>query len=120
MIRPLLEYANGAATLVSIKSLLLETGRETLALRRDKQKLQLFYKMYNELTPDYLSSLVPPHIGDTITYQLRNAESLQIVQANSQLYFNSFLPSVLRSWNDIPTESRKQTSLRAFRCQMYI
>ena len=99
-IRPLLEYANvvwdnctqyeaneleqiqheaarivtGATKLVSINSLFLETGWETLALRRDKQKLQLFYKMYNEFTPDYLSSLVPPHIGNTTTYQLFECE----------------------------------------------
>ena len=130
-IRPLLEYANvvwdnctqyeaneleqiqheaariatGATKLVSINSLFLETGWETLALRRDKQKLQLFYKMYmyNEFTPDYLPSLIPPHIANTTTCQLRNAENLQTVHANSQLFFNSFLPSVVRSWNDIPT-----------------
>ena len=74
--------------------------------------------MYNEFTPDYLSSLVPPHTGNTTTYQLRNAENLQTIHANSRLYLNSFLPSVVRSWNELPTETRNQTSLRAFRCQM--
>ena len=79
-IRPLLEYADvvwnncaqyesnelekiqneaarivtGAMKLVSINSLLLETGWETLASRRKKHKLTLFYKMQNGLSPDYL------------------------------------------------------------------
>ena len=86
-IRPLLEYADvvwnnctqyesediekihneaarivtGATKLVSIEKLLLETGWETLESRRKKRKLILFYNlMQNNLSPNYLSSLVPP------------------------------------------------------------
>ena len=115
-IRPLLEYADvvwnncaqydsnelekiqneaarivtGATKLVSINSLLLETGWETLFSRRNKHKLIFFYKMQNDLSPDYLCSLVPPTVGSTSSYPLRNANDLQIIHANSQLYYNSF------------------------------
>ena len=47
----------GAPKLVSIDSLYSETGWETLALRRKKHKLQLFYKMQNSLTLDYLFNI---------------------------------------------------------------
>ena len=85
-IRPLLEYADviwdnctqqnkkeleliqleaaristGAAKLASVANLYIETGWETLDARRNKHKLVFFYKMFNGLTPSYLSSLVPP------------------------------------------------------------
>ena len=54
---------SGATKLVSINSLLLETGRETVSSRRKKHKLQLFFKTQNELSPAKLSSLVPPTVG---------------------------------------------------------
>ena len=50
----------GATKLVSINSLMQETGWETLSNRRKKYKLFLFYKMQHQMSPDYLSSLVPP------------------------------------------------------------
>ena len=79
-IRPLLEYADvvwdncrqyevndfekiqneaarivtGATKLASINSLLSETGWETFSSRRKKNKLQLFYKMQNDLSPNPL------------------------------------------------------------------
>ena len=85
-IRPLLEYADviwdnctqqnkkeleliqleaarisaGAAKLASVANLYIETGWETLDARRNKHKLVFFCKMFNGLTPPYLSSLVPP------------------------------------------------------------
>ena len=62
----------GATKLASINSLLSETGWETLSSRRKKHKLQLFYKVQNDLSPNYLSSLVPPTVGSTSTYPLRN------------------------------------------------
>ena len=86
----------GATKLVSINSLMQETGLETLSNRRKKHKLFLFYKMQHQMSPDYLSSLVPPTIGSTTNYQLRNSSDLLTLHASSQLYFNSFLPSVIR------------------------
>ena len=35
-----------------------------VASRREKHKLILFYKMINSLAPEYLSSLVPPTVGN--------------------------------------------------------
>lgn len=140
-IRPLLEYADvvwdnctqyevndlekiqneaarivsGATKLVSINSLLLETGWETLSSRRRKHKLQLFFKMQNDLSPDYLSTLVPPTVGSTSAYPLRNSTNLHTVRAKSQLYYNSFLPSVIRDWNELPEEIRSSPSLSVFK-----
>ena len=53
----------GATKPISVQKLYEETGWEPLIIRRRKHKLVLFSKMYNHLTPPYLSSIVPPLIG---------------------------------------------------------
>ena len=109
-IRPLLEYADvvwdnctqqeaseleknqneaacivtGATKLASIQSLLSDTGWESLTSRREKHKLVLFYKMINFLALEYLSSFVPPTVGNISQYNLRNETNLQTVPARSQ------------------------------------
>ena len=71
--------------------------------------------MQNGLTPKYLSSLVPDNLGNNSAYNLRNARNLNTIQANSQLYFRSFLPSVTRDWNGLSEEIRNSTSLSSFK-----
>ena len=83
----------GATKLASIQSLLSNTGWESLTSRREKHKLVLFYKMINYLVPEYLSSLVPPTVGNISQYNLRNETNLQTIPARSQQYYNSFLSS---------------------------
>ena len=108
----------GATKLVSINSLLHETGWETLSARRKKHKLIMFYKMNNNMCPTYLSSLVPPTVGNTSRYDLRNVDNIQTIHAHSQLYFDSFLPSVVREWNALPGQIRNSTSLSSFKNQL--
>ena len=60
--------STGATKLVSVANLYIETGGETLDARRNKHKLVLFYKMFNDLTPSYLLSLVPPLVQNASRY----------------------------------------------------
>ena len=71
--------------------------------------------MQNGLSPNYLSSLVPPTVGSTSTYPLRNSRNLHTIRTNSQLYSNSFLPYAIRDWNKLPEEIRSAPSLSAFK-----
>ena len=41
------------------------------------QKIDLFYKMVNHLTPLYLSPLIPPTVDETARYNLRNHGRIQ-------------------------------------------
>ena len=77
----------GTTKLVSIDKLYIETGWEPLQARRRKHKLTLFYKMINNLTPNYLSSLLPLQVGNVSRYNLRNQEQYQTIDCKSQLYF---------------------------------
>ena len=105
----------GATKLVSIDSLYTETGWETLSCRRLNHKLLLCFKMKSGLCPTYLSSLVPPSVGNNTVYSLRNANDIQTLQTNTQLYYNSFLPSAVRLWNDLPDEIQNSITIASFK-----
>ena len=99
--------------MILIHSLYNEIGWETLEKRRNNHKLILFYKIYNNLTPDYLSSLVPSSFNEVSRYNLRNANDVQTFNARTALYFNSYLPSVIREWNTVPAHY-ESTSIQIY------
>ena len=90
----------------------------TVGNSKQKHKLVLFYKMYNHLTPPYLSSLVPPLISIFSRYNLRNANDIQTIDSSTTLYFNSFLPFVIRDRNSLPYGNRNEDSLCSFKRQI--
>ena len=49
---------------------------ESLISRREKHKIIRFYKMINSLAPEYLSSIVPPTVGNISRYNLRDETNL--------------------------------------------
>ena len=71
--------------------------------------------MINGLCPNYLSSLVPPTVGNNTAYSLRNASDYTYIRSNTQLYYNSFLPSVVRDWNELPHTTRNAPSISSFK-----
>ena len=88
-------------------------GYSLLPMKKHKQIL--FYKMINGLCPDYLSSLVPPNVGNNSAYSLRSASDYKYISSSTQLYYNSFLPSVVRDWNELPHTNRNAPSISAFK-----
>ena len=106
----------GATRMTSVESLLTETGWETLSARRNKHKQ--VYKMKNNLYPNYLSSLIPPNIGSSVRYNLCNVSDTRTVHANTQLYYNSFLPSAIREWNDRPRDIQDSSIVASFKTRL--
>ena len=98
--------ATGTTKLVSVQNLYNEIGWETLDERRRKNKLVLFYKMYNDIAPSYLSSLVPRPDQNTSRYSLGNANNIRTIHSRTSQCYNSFLPAVIRDWNDLPCPDR--------------
>ena len=109
---------SGTTKLVSTENLYKETCFEPLKQRREKHKLVLFYKMKNNIAPTYLTSLVPDNVGDTTTYNLRNANDSRGIPCHTQLYANSFLPSSVQSWNQLTSVQRNCPTLNSFKNQL--
>ena len=78
-------------------------------------KLFLFFKMNHGLSPLYLSNLLPLHVGELSSYRLRNAENYVGIHANTRAYAESFLPSTLQAWNNLPEAVRSADTLGAFK-----
>ena len=93
--------ATGPTKLVSLNKLYKEICWNKLQKRRDDHKLNLSYKMYNNLTPFYRSSLIPQQVEAISQYHLRNAQDIRNIRARTNCYYNSFLPSTLRQWNNL-------------------
>ena len=107
--------ATGATKLVSLTNLYKEIGLESLSKRRNNHKLTLLYKMINHLTPIYLSSLIPAQVSSASRYNLRNAQNYQTIRARTNQYRDSFLPSTLHLWNNLPLEARQSNTLNSFK-----
>ena len=92
-----------------------ETGFIPLLQRRKFHKTCTFYKMNKGMTPNYLSSLVPPTVMTMTNNPLRNADELKNIRTRTELYKKSFLPSAFRDWNVLDINVRKLNSLNQFK-----
>ena len=105
----------GATKLCSIDNLYSEFGRESLQSRRNKHKLVVLYKILHGSVPNYLADLIPPTAQETTRYSLRNSDHIQNYRTNTNLFLDSYFPSTIRAWNNLPTEIKNATSLSIFK-----
>lgn len=108
----------GATKLCSIRKLFADLGWDTLQERRTKHKLVVFYKIINGLTPSYLSDLIPPLVQENSAYSLRNSNDIQLIRARTNVFFNSFFPSTIRAWNDLPEDVKSARTVSAFKYRL--
>ncbi len=108
----------GATKLCGLENLYRDLKWESLAARRKKHKLTQLYKMRNNLTPNYLTTLIPTQIQTR--YDLRNADNIPQINCRTQMYSNSFLPSTVREWNTLSDQIRNAPTLSAFKYRLNI
>ena len=74
--------------------------------------------MVHGLGPAYLNNLVPPLVQEHSRYLLRNARNISTLQCNSNLFYNSFLPSSIRDWNSLSDEIRNSQTFSIFKSKL--
>ena len=74
--------------------------------------------MVSNLTPHYLSSLVPSTVTEASRYKLRNASDIRAGNSRTSQYFNSFLPSAITEWNSLPEEHRNCSTVTSSKYQL--
>ena len=90
-----------------------ELGWETLDQRRFFRRLVQFYKIVNNLTPEYLKALIPPVREHLFGY--RHSNIIRPILCRTERYRNSFFPDSVNSWNGIGPELRAAESLSIFK-----
>ena len=102
--------------LVSVDNLYIETGWETLENRRRQHILTLVYKIKNNLTPPYYSSLLAETTNTG--YNMRNNTSLPVTRCRITLYSDSFLPYGIKQWNSLQLNVQSSTSVASFKAMI--
>lgn len=110
--------ATGATRLVSIETLFSECGWDKLEIRREKHKLTQFFKIVNNLTPEYLTDLLPPNFDTIHNYNTRNSQNLPSQYCRTSYHLNSFFPSCICLWNNLPQNIKNSTSINSFKLSL--
>ena len=100
----------------SREKLYAELGWESLNLRRWSRRLILFYKIINDLTPEYTRAPIPPlHQSQ---YCFRNQDVIGRIRARTEKFESSFYPNCLNEWNQLDPEIRLAPSLSTFKTKL--
>ena len=109
-----MRIVTGATQRCSTQALYEDIGWHTLSQRRRIHRLRLFYKIRNNLSPDYLMQLMPQTVQDRNPYALRNREDLTPFRTQRQFFSKSFFPQTTKDWNELPLELRCAKTLSSF------
>ena len=69
----------------------------------------------NNMTPDYLSELLPPTHNQQHTYPTRGSGNITGIQCRTTHMYNSFFPSCIRLWNNLPNRVKESNSIKSFK-----
>ena len=90
-----------------------ELGWESLSDRRWCRRLLHFYKICNEMTPAYLSDIVPRQRRQL--YANSNLNSYYEIFCRSSQYQTSFFPDAIKSWNNLDDKLKTSSSFGSFK-----
>ena len=93
-----------------------ELGWESLNLRRWSRRLVMFYKIANNITPEYTRHPIP-QIQQS-TYSLREQHVIGKIRARAERFKNSFYPNCLNQRDKLLPEVRQAPSLSVFRLKL--
>ena len=71
--------------------------------------------MVHNITPLYLSSLIPQSVNNISRYNLRNSNNLQTIDVRTNQFYMSFLPSSVRAWNNLSVDVQQCDSVASFK-----
>ena len=87
------KVVTGAMKGTSKSRLLEELAWEDLKTRRSMHKLVLYFKIVNNLTPSYLSDLIPQTVQQRSGLALRHASNFTLFPVRTERFKASFFPS---------------------------
>ena len=105
--------AIGAWKGTSREKLYNELVWESLNLRRWSRRLVMFYKVVNNITPEYTRHPIPQL--QQSTYSLREQHVIGQIRARTERFKNSFYPNCLNEWDKLLPEVRQAPSLSIFK-----
>ena len=95
-----------------------ELGWESLSCRRWSRRMTLFYKIMNNLAPQYNKDPIPtPHQSK---YALRNHDAVGRIGARTEKFQSTCYPDCISEWNTLDPEIRNVPSVAAFKHKLLL
>ena len=112
---------SGALFRTHTKTLLEDLGWLTLKARRDIHRLTTFHTLIcnQHQLPINITSLLPSTRAHETNRSLRNSATLTLPPNRTTLYQNSFIPSTVRRWNQLPPEVTSLQTSRSFKREIH-
>ena len=95
-----------------------ELGWENLCDRRWLRRLLQFYKIHNNMTPNYLKDNLPPL--RQLLYGRTNPNIYHDIRGHTERYMNSFFPASIRSWNNIDNAFHECNTIGSFKSKLNV
>ena len=92
-----------------------ELAWEDMNTRRSMHKLVLYYKIVNNLTPSFLSDLLPPTVQQGSGLFLRNFANFTLYMSRTERFKKSFFPLTTLMWNNLELRDRDLSSVKVFK-----
>ncbi len=109
-----MRIVSGATARSNIGRLYKELSWLSIRDRCNNAMLTMFFKMKINLTPSYLTQLLPVHNNDT-GYDLRNSSNIRIPFTRLETFRRSFIPSAIRLWNRLDENVREEPTVNGFK-----
>ena len=93
-----------------------ELGWESLNMRRWSRRLILFYKILNNITPDYTSYSIPQL--KMVPYSFRKEDVVGQIRARTSKLISSFYPHCLSEWNKLDPSITSSPSPSNFKIKL--
>lgn len=96
-----------------------ELAWEDMKTRRSMHKLVLYFKIVNNLTPNYLRDLLPQTVQQRSGLVLRHALNYTPFPTRTERFKKSFFPSTTMLWNCINYVDRNTLSISLFKKSLF-
>ena len=93
-------------------------GWEKLSTRREVKKICMFYKLNVGNSPELLCDLIPPSVGETNNYNLRNRHNISQTTNRLSISQQSFFPSTTKLWNLLDLRIRQLSTFESFKYKL--
>ena len=77
-----------------------------------------FDEHQSSLSSNYLQDIVPHLVQDGNPYKLRNSSDICTIYTNTNLFYNSFHPSIITEWNNLAQGIKDASSGASFKYQL--
>jgi hypothetical protein len=108
----------GLTCYTSLDSIYREAGWEKLSTRWEVKKLCMFYKLNVGNSPEFLSDLIPPSVGETNNYNLRKRHNISQTTNRLSIFQQSFFPSTTKLWNLLDLRIPQPLNFESFKYKL--